>query len=312
MKTLSVRTILLRFWIPVATCVLVCLVVRAQNAPVSDSSFHPPKSYQLALGDSYTFGYQRDKFDDEVKAGTYDPASFNTGYVDDLAKDLAGIDPGIQTVNLGCPGQNSTSFMSEFQGCRFHLVGGFALHTNYPDLQLGYPHSQLGTAVAFLQAHPGQVSPITLNIGQNDLNQLNSACNFKMDCALAGLPAVLGTFRANLTGILTQLRAAAPDSEILVLLQIDPDALKYPFTTVEFVGPLNQDQVPLNQIIREVADSINARVADEYSTFNLGPQPATLCTLTGVCDPPLFDRHPTDLGYQVMANVIWQASGYQR
>ena len=291
-----------RFWISLMVCVvLIDPSLRAQNTSTSGASFHPPKSYQLALGASYTFGFQEAKFLAEVKAGTYDPASFNTGYVDDLASNLAGIDPGIKTVNLGCPGQTSTSFL-DF--CKFHLGRGFDLHTNYPDPQLGYPDSQLGTAVAFLRAHPGQVSPITLDIGQNDLNNLNGACNFKIDCALAGLPAVLDTFRANLTEILGQLRTAAPDSEILVLLQIDTDALKYPFTTDEYVA--------LNQIIREVADLISARVADVYSAFNLAPQPETLCTLTGVCDPPLFDSHPTDRGYEVMANVIWQASGYSK
>jgi lysophospholipase L1-like esterase len=292
----------MRFWIPLAIwAVLVCPTVRAQNTTPTDSSFHPPKSYQLALGASYTFGLQEAKVLDEVKAGTYDPASFNTGYVDDLATDLGRIDPGIETVNLGCPGQTSTGF---FQSCRFHLIRGFDLHTNYPDPQLGYPDSQLGTAVVFLRAHPGQVSPITLDIGQNDLNMLNGDCKFKSHCALAGLPAVLDTFRANLAEILTQLRTAARDSEIVVLLQIDTDALEYPFTTDEYVA--------LNQVIRDVANSTNARVADVYSAFNLAPQPQTLCTLTAVCDPPLFDSHPTDLGYEAMANVIWQASGYEK
>jgi len=47
---------------------------------------------------------------DEVKAGKYAPATFNTDYVDDLAAGLAGIDPGIQTVNLSCPDQSSMLF----------------------------------------------------------------------------------------------------------------------------------------------------------------------------------------------------------
>ena len=47
---------------------------------------------------------------DEGKAGKYAPATFKTDYVDDLAAGLAGIDPGIQTVNLSCPDQSSMLF----------------------------------------------------------------------------------------------------------------------------------------------------------------------------------------------------------
>jgi hypothetical protein len=62
---------------------------------VSAESFHASKQYYLAV---------------EMGAGTYDPATSNTGYVDDLAAELAGIDPGIQIVSLSCPSQSSMSF----------------------------------------------------------------------------------------------------------------------------------------------------------------------------------------------------------
>jgi lysophospholipase L1-like esterase len=268
---------------------------------LSADSFHPPKRYHLALGASYTFGFQEERFLDEVKAGTYDPATFNTGYVDDFTAMLTNVDPDIQVVNLGCPGQTSTTFLVD---CRFNLVRGFALHANYADFTNVVPPSQLAAAVGFLQAHPGQVSPITIDLGQNDLNKLNGDCKFKSDCVFAGLPAVLDTFRANLTEILRGLRAAAPTSEILLLTQINTDALKHPFTAEEFVA--------LNQIITEVAGSIDARIADAYGAFNLSPQPDTLCSLLGICTPPLFDVHPTDLGYLVMAQILWASSGYER
>lgn len=268
---------------------------------VSADSFHPPKQYYLALGDSLAFGLQEKAFLDEVKAGTYDPATFNTGYVDVLAANLAGIDPGIQTVNLGCPGQTSTGFLVE---CRFQAVSGFALHADYAGFTNEPPPSQLAAAVGFLQAHPSQVSPITINLGSNDLNILYGDCKFKSDCVSAGLPAVLDTFRANFTKILTDLRAAAPHGEILVMQIENTDALKHPFT--------NDVTLALNEVIGELASSIDARLANTYPAFNLGPQPETLCTLTGVCDPPLFDSHPTDLGYQVMAQVFWAASGYDK
>jgi hypothetical protein len=51
------------------------------------------------------------------------------------------------------------------------------------------------------------------------------------------------------------------------------------------------------------------RVADVATPFNAGPQPATICQLTLVCTP-LQDSHPSDAGYQVIAQQFWAASGY--
>ena len=53
------------------------------------------------------------------------------------------------------------------------------------------------------------------------------------------------------------------------------------------------------------------RVADVFGAFNNRPQPATLYALTFVCTP-LQDSHPTDLGYEVIAQQIWTASDYDR
>ena len=52
-------------------------------------------------------------------------------------------------------------------------------------------------------------------------------------------------------------------------------------------------------------------MADVFGAFNSGPQPTTLCALTFVCTP-LQDSHPTDLGYEVIAQQIWTASDYDR
>ncbi len=279
----------------------VCLpmLIGAFPLGVSADSFHTPKKYYLALGDSAAFGFQLEKFDDEVKAtGTEDPTTFNTGYVDDFAARLAVIDPGIQTVNMSCPGYggSSTGFLDY---CRFYVLNGFALHYNYTG-------SQLNAAITFLQAHPGQVSPVTIGIGLGDLEPFYAGCKFKSACIFAGLPAVLETFKTNFTKILTELRAAAPDSEILVMQNYNPDALKHPFT--------NDVILALNHVIGDVARLVDARLVDMYPVFNgtlLGPQPVTLCALLAVCAPPLFDIHPTDYGYEVMAEVFWAASGYE-
>ena len=110
MKTHQIRA--LSFWslISLLACLgFACPSIRAQDAAVaSNSSFHAPKNYYLALGDSAAFGLQSDKFNDELKAGTYSPADF-PGYVDALAGRINEIDPGIKAVNMSCPGYGGTS-----------------------------------------------------------------------------------------------------------------------------------------------------------------------------------------------------------
>jgi hypothetical protein len=66
-----------------------------------------------------------------------------------------------------------------------------------------------------------------------------------------------------------------------------------------------------NAVVIATAAQSSVRVADVLGAFNGGPQPATLCALRFICTP-LQDSHPTDLGYEVIAREIWDASGYER
>src|SRR5437870_1310039 len=95
------------------------------------SNFNPPKRYYLALGDSIAFGAQLGKFFQELSNGTYDPATFNTGYVDDFTVQLRSVHARSETVNLSCPAETTDSFT---KSCLFKVLG-FALHTNYSGSQ---------------------------------------------------------------------------------------------------------------------------------------------------------------------------------
>ena len=167
----------------------------AQNEAIP--RFNPPKQYYLALGDSLAFGSQQVKFNANFPSEP--PAAFNTGYVDDLAVMLRGIRPDIQTVNFGCPGETSLTFING--GCPYTSVG-FSLHNSYSG-------SQLSAALAFLQEHPGRVSPITINVGVNDLRPLQSICGTDLSCYEAHVPAILAATRANLDQVLGAIRNAA-------------------------------------------------------------------------------------------------------
>lgn len=253
----------------------------------SSEQFNPPKQYYLALGDSLAYGYQQAKFIGEAITGHIDPSTF-PGYVGVFATDLGAVQPQIQTVNYGCPGETTASY---FTACQFSTVGHFPLHDFYGG-------SQAAAALAFLHAHPGQVSPITLDNGANDV----TACNSLPDptsCFLTSIAAV----GANLDRALGDLRAAAPNAEIIVMQYYDPFAFDQPnsigITTL------------LNHAIATAAADHGARLADALTPFNLTPpEPATLCGLGPFC--PLTDVHPNDRGYMVIAEQFWAASGYTR
>jgi lysophospholipase L1-like esterase len=79
--------------------------------------------------------------------------------------------------------------------------------------------THLDAATAFIKAHPGEVSPITVTIGGNDVLALVPAAITNPTSTVARLPAVFRTYRANLDVILSRLRAAAPAARIIVTTQ---------------------------------------------------------------------------------------------
>ena len=133
------------------------------------------KQHYLALGDSLAFGFQPN-------------GDFTDGYVNDLFNELH--EEGVKDfTNLGCPGETSSTLIS----------GGICHYTPFT--------SQLNAALVFLQANAGKVSPVTLDIGANDvLRDTNpSTCAVNVP----GFNADLATLDANLTQlILPQLKAA--------------------------------------------------------------------------------------------------------
>src|SRR4051794_8143343 len=99
--------------------------------------FDPPKSYYLALGDSFTYGFQGFKF-----AAGLPPSAYNTGYVDVFGARLQQIRPGIIAVNYGCPGESTATFVAG--GCIWTETG-YQLHHRFSG-------SQLQAALIFLRA----------------------------------------------------------------------------------------------------------------------------------------------------------------
>ena len=95
---------------------------------------------------------------------------------------------------MGCPSESSRTFVNG--GCPYASL------VKYP-----YSGPQLQAALAFLQQHPGQISPVTLDLGLNDMKNLFNATT----CTLASAPTIaqaLSTYDANLDLSFAQLHAA--------------------------------------------------------------------------------------------------------
>jgi lysophospholipase L1-like esterase len=255
--------------------------------------FNPPKAYYLALGDSIAYGYQASK----LNAGL-PPSAFNTGYVDVFAAQLREIKPGATTINYSCPGESTESFVNG--GCIWTGAG----------LQLHDPYfgTQLQAALAFLQAHRGQVSPITLTLAGNDLPKLLGLCtvNAQTDlaCSQHRAPAFIAELAQRISAILDQLRSAAPNAEIILTGAYDPY-----LHLLAFADPLYE---ALNASLGQAAAANRVRFADPFPIFNPQGDPATevraLCALTLLCGES--DSHPSDAGYRALAGLVFDASGY--
>lgn len=254
--------------------------------------FNPPKSYYLALGDSFTYGYQQPK----VLAGL-PPSAFNTGYVDDFGARLRQIQPNIATINYGCPGESTASFING--PCPWSAAG--------QQLHDAFAGSQLDAAVAFLRAHPGEVSPITISLWGNDIQEfIRNVCNFDFACIQSGAPAAIAQISTKLAFILGQLRVVAPNAEIIVTGAWDGFIGSF-----DFADPLIE---ALNISLASAAAAAKARFANPFPIFNpqgdLNLETQTICNLTQICT--VEDGHPSDAGYLALANVVFEVSGYAR
>ena len=278
--------------VAVATLVGVATLAAIPAASASPQPvFNPPKAYYLALGDSVTYGFQSAKWFPGAAA-----TLFNTGYVDRFADRLKLIRPDITTVNYGCPGESTASFLS---GPCFVRAAGVVLHDDYVG-------SQADTAVAFLRSHRGQVSPITVTLWGNDVRIFVSSCGGDFDCILDGAPATIAQFAANLATTLRLLRAAAPDAEIIVT-----GAWSTFIGAFDLADPLI---IMLNQEMARTASRERARFASVFPVFNPQGDPAAetaaICTLTLLCTQG--DSHPSDAGYQAIADAVFDVSDYAR
>lgn len=251
----------------------------------------------LALGDSLAYGMQIGHLKQEMKSGKVEASSFDTGYVNRFADMLELKTPDLRVVDLGCPGETSSSFI--YGPCAFGTNGKPFGDTPLP-LHVSYKDAQLVAALKYLNDENYNIKLITIDIGVNDLRADELACGSTPDfekCLQNKWPETSENVVKNLNLILNTLRNAAPHTKILVMAY---------YNWLGMQQPKSDEQIrDLNQIIREAAHSINATTIQTYPAFN---QSNRLCSLSLICGPTK-DLHPTDAGYQLIANLFNKGMG---
>jgi lysophospholipase L1-like esterase len=249
--------------------------------------------YYVSLGTSLAVGVQPDA------RGRNQPT--DEGYADQLYRLLRLTRPRLQLVKLGCPGETSTTL----------IAGGLCPYA-------GPAASQLEAATAFLEAHRGAVTLLTLDIGANDVlpcadvrtGRINQPC----------VEGALTRLARHLPYILATLREAAGPSVPIV-------ALNYynPFVTVWLQGPAGQAAARASAA---AADRFNALLEGVYAAyrvpvgdvarafhaddFRLVPaldvpvNVVLVCQLTWMCAPPPQgpNIHANTSGYFVIALAL--------
>jgi lysophospholipase L1-like esterase len=237
-----------------------------------------PKQHYLALGDSLAFGYQPD-------------LNFTSGYVDDYYSYLQG--HGVKSLaNMACPAETSVTFLNG--KCPYSYLRKFP-----------YVGAQLNAALVYMAFYAGQVSPVTLDIGANDvkgdINTKTCAINEQQ------LQVDLATLDTNLTQvILPQIHAALTvhgqlTGDLVMMNYYDPYQNICP-NSVVFTETVNQH-------LANDVQGFGTRV-DVFAAFGGSATPNPhICSYTWMCSF-FHDIHATTKGYKVIAATFENGTRY--
>jgi lysophospholipase L1-like esterase len=237
-----------------------------------------PKANYLILGDSLAYGYQPD-------------LDWGHGYAHYFYQDLQ-THGTTHIYDASCPGETTVTMVKG--GCPYWYL-----------VRNPYYKPQIAGAVDYLHKHAGQVSPVTLDIGANDLlKDINSA-----SCTVsANWASDLATMDANLTGvILPQLVDALTingqrTGDLLMMNYYDPYQNLCP-NSVPYVQQINTH-------LAADAAQFNATLVDVFSAFGGASTPnPNLCSYVWICSS-FKDIHAQRLGYRVIASAFEQTAGY--
>lgn len=275
------RVILLGFALVALLIGIDYVVLKATN-PSKVIGHH----YYMALGNSLSFGYQPN-------------LNFTSGFVDDVFTKLHAANV-TDLVNYACAGETTTSMISG--GCPGRI-----------DHHGSYIGPQLQAAVDFLHAHPGQVSPITIELGSNDVLPLWNDTTCAVNSA-ATVEAALATMDTNLTATIlpklvraVQTNTGVRPGDLHLLNYYNPFAKNCP-DSASFVHELNDhlaaDAAQFRIPVVDVYTAFGGDAGMAHNVCDLTPQ-----AYTWICNTEFHDVHPTTTGYEVIAQAVELALG---
>jgi lysophospholipase L1-like esterase len=257
--------------------------------------------YYLALGDSLSRGIQ-------PGPGGYDVMT--EGYADRVAARLRVRLPGLRLVELGCPGETTSTM----------IHGGIC---SYP------AGGQLAQAADFLRAHRGRIALITIDIGANDPNScvIGMQPTAILGCLWSRVPQI----ESNLDSILATLRSAAgPRVLIAGMTYYVPElGLWATGRNGKIIAVLTESfAAGVNKLLTIRYHRYGALVANVFSAFRSNdfadaiagpgrfrhtrtapPNVTRICALTWMCarGPRGPNEHANDAGYRLIARAFWRA-----
>ncbi len=268
---------------------VVLMAVVIPPVPTSASStIVGPKKYYLVLGASGAFGFQPN-------------LDWNHGYSDQWFDELQT--HGVKRmVNYACMAETTNTMITGY--CPWK-----------PFKRTFYTGSQLSAALRFLKAHPGEVSPVSLDLGMVDGDMAiwpPNSCSISQllwDGRMSAMDKRLTTV------ILPQLLAAMTDEhgkrtgDLIMLNTRDPLQNDCP-------ADFDAHVVDLNRHLAADAAQWGIPIADIYTPINSGPLPnQKLCVYTWICAKG--NGHSTGgqpgepgNGYGLIAQILEQTLGY--
>jgi len=288
-------------WVRIALVIAVAVAVTACSggSPTSrPTAAPPPATYYLALGDSLSQGVQPDA------AGT--SVETTQGYPDQLYAILHRNQPGLRLVKLGCAGETTGT-----------MINGGICHYDQG--------SQLAAATAFLTAHRGHTSLVTIDIGANDPEACGSLTSFQNVTSCAGLTQAID----NLKQTLVQLQAAGGQGLRIVGMTYYLPALaewRTGITGKAVAYASEKLTAKYNDMLAQAYTAAGARVADVSAAFHtsdfgnqttaadVGTVPrnvALICQWTWQCAsaPRGPNQHANRAGYAIIARTFLIAAG---
>lgn len=258
-----------------------------------------PEKVFVSIGDSYAAGYQPVS----ASAGRTDRSGF-------AYRVTAGLGD-VSLANFGCVGVTVSGFLSD-PGCAPGALGPDGIA--YPD------ESQAAAALHYVAEHRDEIAGISVIIGGNDVRPC-----FESADALACAPGVVQHLQERLGPFLVALRQAAGPSVRIVGLTY-PDVVLGEYlhgrgeVAAQSLGLFREALNPALELAYAAADvrfvdvtALTGAYGPAAATKPLAPYGAVppavydVCRYTFVCR--YGDVHPTDAGYEVIADAVLEALG---